>query len=170
MRRDARSITRDWQLVAQRLIDGVTVHEVKNVPTTYGYLTEIFRTDWGLGGAGVDQVFQSILEPGAITGWHAHRDTTDRLFISQGRVRIVLYDGRRAAPTYGTINELTFGILRPAVIVLPPQVWHAVENLASTPSVLLNVVDRAYTYEQPDHYRLALDSDQIPYRFGRRDG
>ena len=169
MRRDDRSITRDWQLVSQRLIEGVAVHEVKNVPTTYGYLTEIYRSDWGLAGAGVDQVFQSLLEAGAISGWHAHRDTTDRLFVAQGRMRIVLYDARRDAPTYGTINELTFGSLRPALVVIPPRVWHAVENLAATPSVLLNVVDHAYTYEQPDHYRLPLESDQIPYRFGRRE-
>lgn len=170
MTRDERSVTRDWQLVTQRLIAGVAVHEVKNVPTGYGFLTEVFRTDWALGGAGVDQVFQSVLEPGAISGWHAHAETTDRLFISQGRVRIVLYDSRRESPTHATINELSFGIVRPAVVVVPPRVWHAVENLAATPSVLLNVVDRAYAYERPDHYRLPLDSDQIPYRFGRRDG
>jgi dTDP-4-dehydrorhamnose 3,5-epimerase len=165
MARDARSITRDWQLVAQTLIDGVVVHEVKNVPTSYGYLTEIYRSDWPLDGGVADQVFQSILEAGGISAWHAHGRTTDRLFVTQGRMRVVLFDARSASPTSGAINVFVFGTVRPALIVIPPRVWHGVENLAATPSVLVNIVDRAYRYDQPDHYRLPLDSDAIPYRF-----
>jgi hypothetical protein len=39
------------------------------------------------------------------------------------------------------------------------------QNISNSCTVLLNLVDRAYQYEQPDHWRLPLDSDQIPYRF-----
>ena len=33
------------------------------------------------------------------------------------------------------------------------------------PAVLLNLVNRAYQYEDPDHWRLPLGTDKIPYRF-----
>jgi dTDP-4-dehydrorhamnose 3,5-epimerase len=118
----------------------------------------------------VDQVFQSILEPGGISGWHAHAVTTDRLFVGAGRMRIVLYDSRKSSPTFGMLNEFRAGTARPALIVIPPQVWHAVENVSSVPALLINAVDQAYRYESPDHYRLPLETEQIPYRFRQEKG
>ncbi len=165
MVQDEQSITRDWQMVNQELIDGVVVHEVKNVPTNYGHLTEIFRADWRLDEFGVDQVFQSVLEPGGISAWHAHAVTTDRLFVNHGRMKIVLYDAREDSPTHGKINQFRFGTVRPAMVVVPPKVWHGVQNINSQPSMLINAVDHAYRYEQPDHYRVPMDTPLIPYSF-----
>ena len=168
MKQDEQSITQDWQLM-QRLIGEVVIQEVKNVPTNYGYLTEIFRIDWHLDQFGVDQVFQSVLEPGGISAWHAHAVTTDRLFVSHGQIRIVLYDSREDSPTFGVVNEFRFGTVRPAMVIVPAMVWHGIENISSKPSTIINVVDHAYNYEQPDHYRLPMDTPQIPYQFRMND-
>ena len=54
----------------------------------------------------------------------AHERTTDRIFVTSGLVRIALYDGRVGSRTRGMINEFRFGTVRPALIVVPPQVWH----------------------------------------------
>jgi len=171
MRQDKQGITRDWQFVNQRQIHGVQVKQIANVVTGYGCLTEIYRRDWALDEGGVDQVFQSLLEPGAISGWHAHAETTDRLFVGVGRMRIVLYDSRKGSPTFGLVNEFRSGTPRPSLVVIPPGVWHAVQNISGAPSVLVNAVDKAYRYDSPDHYRLPLETDLIPYRFheGRGD-
>ena len=65
-----------------RLIEGVTVTEVVNVPKSNGYLTEIWRRQWsGVGGI-ADQIFQVVLDAGSISAWHAHARTEDRLFVS----------------------------------------------------------------------------------------
>ncbi len=162
---DRQSITRDWQIVNQTPIEGVVIKQVTSVPTNYGHLTEIFRADWKLDEFGVDQVFQSVLEPGGISAWHAHAITTDRLFISHGQMRIVLFDSRPESPSYGVINHYRFGTVRPAMVVIPPQVWHGVQNIHHNSSTLINVVDKAYNYEQPDHYRLPVDSSEIPFSF-----
>ncbi len=164
MKQDQQGITNDWQLM-QKLIHDVVIKEVKNVPTNYGYLTEIFRQDWNLDKFGMDQVFQAVLEPGGASAWHAHAITTDRLFISYGRVRIVLYDSRKDSPTLGLVNEFRFGSERPAMLVIPPTVWHGIENIKDGPSIVTNVVDHAYHYEGPDHYRLPIDTPEIPYKF-----
>lgn len=165
MTKDTQGITREWQLVNQRLIDGVVVRSVQHVMTSYGYLTEIYRRDWQLDGHGVEQVFQVVLEPGVISGWHAHAVTTDRLFITQGRMRVVLYDARRSSPTFGCVNQFMLGTVRPALLVVPPGIWHAIQNIGSVPSVAVNVVDRAYDYENPDHFRLPPTTAEIPFRF-----
>jgi dTDP-4-dehydrorhamnose 3,5-epimerase len=113
----------------------------------------------------IDQVFQSLMNPGSISAWHVHRRTTDRLFASHGMLQIVLFDARENSRTYGRINEFRFGALRPALLIIPPGVFHGVQNISSQPAVLLNLVDKAYQYEAPDHWRLPLDTDKIPYRF-----
>jgi dTDP-4-dehydrorhamnose 3,5-epimerase len=42
-------------------------------------------------------------------------------------------------------------------------VWHGVQNVHPGPGSLLNLVDRAYRYERPDHWR-PPNTDAIPYR------
>jgi dTDP-4-dehydrorhamnose 3,5-epimerase len=63
------------------------------------------------------------------------------------------------------VNEFRFGAVRPALIAVPPGIWHGVRNLSDAPGLLLNLPDQAYNYEDPDHWRLPPDSDKIPYRF-----
>lgn len=162
--KDRQSITADWVPLVE-LIDGVRVREVKNVPKDNGVLVEVYRRDWLVDECGVDQVFQVALFPGAISAWHTHQLTTDRLFVNQGQLKIVLYDERPESPTKGRINEFRFGAVRPALVVVPPGVWHGVQNVGHEVGSVLNLVDRAYAYEDPDHWRLPPDTAQIPYTF-----
>lgn len=164
--KDEQSITRDWQFVAQPLIAGVVLKEVAHVHKENGHLTEIFRRDWALDPQVLDQVFQVTLEAGKVSAWHAHEVTTDRIFANRGKIKLVLYDARPTSPTYQAINEFRIGELRPALIVIPPKVWHGIQNISSNPSSILNLVDQSYRYESPDHWRLPSDTPEIPYRFG----
>jgi dTDP-4-dehydrorhamnose 3,5-epimerase len=164
-RKDGQTVRPDWT-PAQRTIDGVQVREVRHVHKGRGRLTEVFRADWKLDDGVVAQVFQVLLGPGEVSAWHTHQRTRDRIFVSSGTVRIVLYDARAASPTCGQVDEFRFGEHRPALLVVPAGVWHGVENLRSEPSIVLNVVDRAYSYTDPDHWRLPPDSPRIPFSFG----
>ncbi len=161
---DGRSVDADWLMVGGPQIDGVTLKEIRPVATATGCVTEPYRSEWGLDTGPVDQVFQRTLHPGAVTGWHAHAHTIDRLFCGVGLIRVTLYDGRTASPTFGVVWQKTLGAVRPALIVVPPGVWHGVEALGPDTTVLLNLVDKAYDYDQPDHWRLPPDTDLIPYK------
>ncbi len=163
-KRDAQSITRDWQLLREP-IAGVDVRETKNVLKDNGYLTEIWRDDWGLAPASVAQVFQALLEPRGISAWHVHAHATDRLFANHGRLKIVLYDARPDSASTGRVNVFHCGTARPMLITVPPGVWHGVQNVGAAPALLLNLPDRAYAYEAPDHWRLPHDTERIPYSF-----
>jgi dTDP-4-dehydrorhamnose 3,5-epimerase len=163
--KDAQSVTADWD-VLQDLIAGVSIREVRHVAKDNGYVTEAFRVDWDLDDSTVEQVFQVTLFAGAISAWHTHLRTTDRLFVSRGVMKIVLYDDRSESTTQGMLNVFRFGDFRPALLVVPQGVWHGIQNLTGTDSSVLNVVDRAYAYGEPDHWRLPQDSLEIPYRFG----
>ena len=160
---DPQTITSDWILVEPSSIDGVVTKEIRNVLTGSGALTEIWRSAWQLDTLPVDQVFQRWLNPGAITGWHAHGVTTDRLFCSAGTIRVSLFDGRRSSPTARNVWHRIIGAARPTLIVIPPGVWHGVKSIGPDPALILNLVDRAYGYETPDHWRLPPDTPDIPY-------
>lgn len=164
--KDRQSITSDW-LPLRQLIEGVLVREVKNVPKSNGVLTEIFRGDWGLDPGIVQQVFQTTVVPGGLSAWHVHQFTTDRLFVSQGLLKIVLFDDRDSSPSRGWVNEFQFGTERPALVVVPPGIWHGVQSIGTAPGLILNLVDRAYCYEDPDHWRLPADTPKIPYSFAK---
>ena len=162
--RDRQSVTREWES-RQALIEGAMIKEVRHVPKDNGYLTELWRDDWSLQGAHVAQVFQASIEPGGISAWHVHQSATDRLFVNHGLMKIVLYDARAGSSTHGRINVFRCGTARPLLIIVPPGVWHGVHNLGSTVALLVNMPDRAYQYESPDHWRLPQDTPEIPYSF-----
>jgi dTDP-4-dehydrorhamnose 3,5-epimerase len=162
--RDGKSVTADWMPVGQTMLHGVQVFEPRWVVKSNGRLVEMFRRDW-LGDAHVDQVFQVVLNGHGISAWHAHERTIDRLFVSTGHVRAVLYDPRAESPTRGGVAEFLLDAHRPRLVVVPPGIWHGVQNLDVAPAVIVNMPDRAYDYDQPDHWRLPPTSAEIPYSF-----
>lgn len=161
---DPPTVDSEWSMLQEPTINGVRVKDIRPVVTGDGCLTEVWRRDWDFDGLEIGQVFQRLLDPGAINGWHAHIVTTDRLFCAHGRVRVSLYDGRRSSPTFGAVWQRIIGAERPALILVPPGVWHAVTALGQRPSLLLNLVDQGYDYAAPDHRRLPLDTPHIPLR------
>ena len=164
-RRDAQSVTKEWVSKGQETLHGVVLKEMRPVVTGYGHLTEMLRSEWIPDNRKVDQVFVTSLLPGAVSAWHAHDKTTDRLFVAAGLVRIVLYDNRENSPSKGRINEFRLAPIRPALLVIPPRVWHGVQNMGREPAILINAVDHAYRYEDPDHWRVPADSPSVPYSF-----
>ena len=79
--------------------------------------------------------------------------------------RVVLYDAREGSPTHAVVAGHCLGPQRPTLLIVPPGVFHGVKALGAEPAVLINMVDAAYTYDDPDHWRLPSDTTRIPYRF-----
>ena len=96
--------------------------------------------------------------------------TVDRLFVNQGHLKVVLYDGREESPTRGQVMELHVGDARPAFLVIPIGVWHGLQNLGASDALVLNYPTNPYNYKDPDHYRLPYDSEEIPYTWKTTGG
>jgi len=162
--KDEQIVTSDWQKI-QILIDGISYKEILHVPRDHGVITEIYRPEWDPTNLPVVQCYQSRLFPGAIGAWSCHDKQFDRLFVNQGHMKLVLYDGREESPTFKQLNEFHIGDARPTFITLPPGIWHGVQNLGTNDVLMLNFPTTAYLYDDPDHYRLPYDSDEIPYNW-----
>ena len=51
------------------------------------------------------------------------------------------------------------------LLSVPPSVWHDVQNLSTDVSCFVNMFDKPYDYDNPDEYRLPVDTAHIPYPF-----
>lgn len=161
-RKDGQLVTGDWQFLLDE-IDGVILREVRHVPRDHGVITELYRSEWDPTGLPVAHSYQSRLFPGAIGAWSCHAKSVDRLFVNQGHVKVVLFDGREESPTYGQVREVHCGDVRPTFIVIPVGIWHGIQNLGTGDALMVNFPTVAYDYADPDHYRLEWNSPEIPY-------
>ena len=66
------------------------------------------------------------------------RARSDRLFVNQGNLKVVLYDGRETSRTAGRITRTLRGDARPAFVIIPIGVWHGLQNLGSSDALVLN--------------------------------
>jgi dTDP-4-dehydrorhamnose 3,5-epimerase len=149
------------------LIDGVQIHEMSNIITRNGVTTELVRPEWEIGRVAIEHMIHVELRAAAVSAWHFHRFQTDRIFVTQGALRIVLFDDREGSPTRGKVDVLHLSRMRPATLLIPPFVWHGIQNVENQPSCFVNFFDRAYCYEDPDEWQLPVETDAIPYRFTR---
>jgi dTDP-4-dehydrorhamnose 3,5-epimerase len=172
-RKDSQLVGDDWQKI-ERMIEGVVAREVLHVPRDHGIITEMYRPEWDPTGLPIVHIYQSRLFPGAIGAWSCHTRSIDRLFVNQGHLKVVLFDGREESATFGQVSEIFAGDARPTLLVLPTGVWHGLQNLGSADALVLNYPTSAYDYADPDHWRLPYDTDQIPYTWRsaglRKDG
>jgi dTDP-4-dehydrorhamnose 3,5-epimerase len=165
-RKDTQSTDANWSL-PESPIHGAIFFESKNVVTERAVIRECYRKDWSLNDSEIKHIIAVTSWPKQILGWHKHMIQTDHLFPLKGSFKAVLFDDRDSSPSKGQIHVLQLSDLRPGVLVIPPGIWHAFENLTEEPATLLNYFDREYQYHDPDEYKLPLDSPQIPYSFRR---
>jgi len=74
-----------------KLIAGVSIRTATTLPDGRGEICEIYNQAWGISNDPVVYVYQSLLRPGRIKGWVYHEYQDDRLFISLGTFKMVLF-------------------------------------------------------------------------------
>jgi len=151
------------------MIDGVRIKHLKLIPDERGRLMEIMRSDdpefttFG-------QVYMTTAYPGVVKGWHYHNIQTDNMAVVKGMMKIVLYDGRKDSPTYKEINEFFTGEHNPLLIQIPKMVFHGFKCISETEAIVVNCITECYNRKDPDEYRVAPDSKEIPYNWERKNG
>jgi dTDP-4-dehydrorhamnose 3,5-epimerase len=167
--KDKQTVTADGRPTFEP-IEGVRFRPAVTQTDERGSVCEMFHTGWGFDDSPLVYVYQASLLPGYIKGWVLHLEQNDRLFFAIGRLRVVLYDGRKESPTYRRLNQFHVGELNRGLLLIPAGVYHAVQNIGPTEAFFYNMPTRPYRHEDPDKYRLPLDNEVIPYRFKNAKG
>ncbi len=156
-------------VVSKALIDGVSVKKLKVIPDERGRLMEILRSD-DSSFTRFGQVYMTTGYSGVVKAWHYHKKQTDNFCVVHGMMKVVLYDSREESPTFGFVNEFFIGEHNPALITIPPFVYHGFKTISESEAVLINVPTELYDYAQPDEHRIPPNSEEVPYNWERRDG
>lgn len=150
-------------LIADVQIEPLQVH-----PDDRGFFTELAR----LGSDGIAsqmipdgpkkiQISATLTYPGTIKAIHFHYYQTDLWVPIAGMLQVFLCDFRRSSRTFGVINTLYVGQLRPWKILIPPGVGHGYKVLGTQPAQLVYFTDRFYNPK--DEGRLRYDHPDIGY-------
>ncbi len=152
------------------MIAGVKLRPAITIPDERGTVCEVYNPVWGFSDEPLVYIYQVTIRPGKVKGWAAHHDQDDRLFISQGTLRIVLYDDRADSPTHKMVNVFFLGEVNRGLLLIPHGVYHAVENVGYTDALFVNAPTKPYDHTNPDKYRLPLENDLIPFHFAKEQG
>jgi dTDP-4-dehydrorhamnose 3,5-epimerase len=78
-------------------------------------------------------------------------------------IKVPLYDMREDSPTFGVVNEFFMGDDNRTLLKIPVGVLHGFKNVGVTPCLLVNFPTEPYDPAEPDEFRIAHDSPDIPY-------
>ena len=151
--------------LAPKFLDGMSFRPSTAIHDERGHLTEIFDSRWDGSREAYPQSYISVVMPGVVKGWALHKTHDDRYFIVSGKLLVVTFDPRPESSTYGQINKTILSADKPGLFKIPMFVWHADWNIGTENAVLINLPSVPYNHENPDKYRLPLDTDLIPFTF-----
>ena len=150
-------------------IQGVLTKPLRVIPDERGFLMEMLRSDDELFER-FGQAYVTAVYPGVVKGWHYHRKQTDHFVCITGMAKVVLYDSREDSPTHGQVQEFFIGQRNPTLVKIPPFVMHGFKAVGTEMAMIVNFPTELYDYQNPDEYRVAWDSPEIPYDWSLKNG
>lgn len=150
------------------MIQDVQIQELRLISDKRGFLVEILRSDNPIF-ENFGQIYMTVCYKGVAKAWHYHRYQTDIFFCVWGKALVVLYDQRKDSKTYREVQEI---ILEsnptdspPLIVKIPPLIVHGFTSLSEPEARIINIPNRLYNYKEPDEYRIAWNSPELPYKW-----
>lgn len=154
----AQDVTVDWlQSIEYKVqpqskvpsIDGVLVKDLTVHLDGRGEVTELWSKPWTeqQGFIVPQHVYQSATDFGVVKSWHLHQLHTDQFTVTRGKLQVTLVDIREDSPTFGHVNAVFLGSLRPRLIKIPPMVMHGWKALSQPEVLVVNLQSHVYMAE-----------------------
>jgi dTDP-4-dehydrorhamnose 3,5-epimerase len=147
------------------LLHGITFRPVVTHLDSRGSVCELFDPRWKWHPDPLIYVHMFTVRPGNVKGWGLHKLHEDRYFVLYGEMEVVMYDVRPDSPTQGKVATVVLSEFDRRLMNIPANVWHANHNIGSKDVCVISFPTRPYQHEDPDKYRLPLDTDEIPHKF-----
>jgi dTDP-4-dehydrorhamnose 3,5-epimerase len=147
------------------MIEGVIFKELVSHADERGFFREVIRETDDFFAEGFGQISHSLVYPGIVKAWHAHRRQTQWTYVASGLLKVAVHDHREQSPTYRRTLEFLLGEhQRLAVYKLPPGVAHGYRCLHGPAHVLYLT---SGTYDPEDEIRFPHDDPGIGYDWTR---
>ncbi|MDG2055179.1 MAG: hypothetical protein P8J86_10785 [Phycisphaerales bacterium] len=99
------------------------------------------------------QINYSCQHPGIVKAWHRHDRQTDFWLCVNGHLKAGVWREDDGASWMAVLGQM-----RPAVLVIPPPLWHGAACVGAEAAGLLYYVTERYNPEAPDEHRREWDS------------
>lgn len=143
------------------MIDGVIIKELITHVDERGFFRELIRATDDFFAEGFGQLSHSLVYPGIIKAWHAHREQSQWTYVISGTLKVVLYDSRTASPTFRQQMEFPAGEQQTAcVYCFPPGVMHGYRCI-NGPAQVIYITSGVY--DPQDEIRIRHDDPAIGY-------
>jgi len=143
------------------MIDGVVIKELITHTDERGFFREIIRATDNSFQDEFGQLSHSLVHPGVIKAWHAHKIQGQWNYIVCGLIKATLHDFRPDSPTFRETMEFLAGDNQPArVYYFPPGVLHGYKCIRGPMHI---VYVTSGTYDLSDEVRIPQDSPEIGY-------
>lgn len=142
------------------MIDGVLIKPLKKIPDERGTIMHMLRCDapefekFG-------EIYFSTVYPGAIKGWHIHKEMTLNYAVVSGMIKLVLYDDRPGSKTKGEVQEIFLGAENYALVKIPPMVWNGFKGMGTETAIVANCSSVPHSAGEID--RMDPFDKRIPY-------
>jgi dTDP-4-dehydrorhamnose 3,5-epimerase len=142
------------------MIDGVKIMPLKKIPDERGTIMHMLRCDspefekFG-------EIYFSTVYPGAIKGWHIHKEMTLNYAVVSGMIKLVLYDDRPGSKTKGELQEIFLGTENYALVKIPPMVWNGFKGMGTETAIVANCSSVPHSAGEID--RMDPFDKKIPY-------
>lgn len=142
-------------------IDGALTKKLLRHKDERGFFEEIIRVTDPFFSEGFGQLSHSVMLPGVVKAWHVHKTQVDWWYMVKGTVKAVLYDARKASPTYKMLQEFTLGHHGENIVLkIPPGVAHGCKVLGDSAEL---VYVTSGIYNPDEEGRIAYDDAEIGY-------
>lgn len=138
-------------------IEGVIVKDLDVILDGRGDVTELWSESWLEQEALVPpaHVYQSATDYGVVKCWHLHEVHTDQFTVTRGKLQVSLVDLRADRKSFGHVNTIFLGSLRPRLIKIPPGIMHGWKALSSPEVIVVNL--QSHVYDIEDEYKFPWD-------------
>jgi dTDP-4-dehydrorhamnose 3,5-epimerase len=149
------------------VIGGVRIHPLRQIPDERGKVMHMLRADaphfetFG-------EIYFSVVNPGAVKGWHLHHRMTINYAVVTGMIKLVLYDDRQGSPTHKEVQEIFLGESNYALVTVPPMIWNGFKGIAAAPSIVANCA--TIPHDPTEIERLDPFQRHIPYDWSLKHG
>jgi len=144
------------------MIEGVRITPLKQILDERGKIMHMLRND-APGFAGFGEIYFSCVHPGAIKGWHIHKEMVLNYAVPHGNIKFVLYDDRAGSPTRGKLQEIFMGPDNYCLVTVPPMVWNGFKGIGSEMAIVANCTTTTHRADEID--RLDPFDPAIPYNW-----
>ncbi len=119
------------------MIEGVKVTPLRQIHDERGKIMHMMRSDLDPFNS-FGEIYFSCVFPGAIKGWHIHKEMILNYAVPHGNIKFVLYDDRANSKTRGQLQEIFLSPTNYCLVTVPPMVWNGFKGIGSEMAIVAN--------------------------------